>query len=319
MLQHTLSGLVTLATINRTDIPSVWIRTGSVDDRWRTRFLARTGVSVSSVSSGVEVVALVKLYANLGVVKGFIRYSVDTSGSNQDLSVNKATSLCAPHGAVAAGGVYAAALQAEGISELADATSISYSQLLNGTYAFNRDLLTVLRSDQPHSRDLSMASNTLVTLDIDEGGFLESLDRLNAGAAVFGYGADEYTFTNAASTVGAGIVPTDWASNLPTMSSGLQPSVESFPALTPIADDGSSYYVAFACTDHDNIQWTLNDFTTNQFWFASPHRGKIPFSWGIHASAMYQLAREFRSITFCRPDYSFSRCHFLVPKQCHFE
>ena len=42
-------------------------------------------------------------------------------------------------------------------------------------------------------------------------------------------------------------------------------------------------------SDGDNLQWLLNDFGTNQRWFASPDRGKVDLGWTI-SPALCELA-----------------------------
>ncbi|TLS31620.1 hypothetical protein PpBr36_02557 [Pyricularia pennisetigena] len=293
VLQHTLSGLVTNVVSTgkaSRDIPSLWIQTTQPDQLWRSRFTQRTGVPSRAVSA--DVAALVSTYADLGVVKGFVAYTVDQVGAQSDVSVNIATSLCATLQAVAAAGPLIEILEAMGLRKLANASEVTYQDLLAGSYRFNRDLLTILRTEQPHARDLAVASGTLVTLEAPDGGYDDALVTLNPGAAIFGYGADEFKFTYGASTVGAGIVGCDWSSNLATLSSGDPVTIKPLPKRERVVDDGVSFYVAFAITDGDNMQWLINDFTTGPYWYASPHRGEMPFTWGLHTSSLSQVAPD---------------------------
>jgi hypothetical protein len=88
--------------------------------------------------------------------------------------------------------------------------------------------------------------------------------------------------------------------------------------LTPVVNDGSSFYVAFLITDGDNMQWLLNKFIWNPFWWASQHRDAIPFTWGMHRSALYQIAG--RSNTLFAPNFFSifaSGYSIIVPKRCH--
>lgn len=286
VLQRTLSGLATRATLQRSDVPALWIRPGLVpDDRWRGLFTARTGVPAQTVSS--DVIALVKQYAGLGVVKGFVTYA------QGDTSVNVATSLCAPLGAVAVADTLVGAVQnATGLRQLADARTLSYADIL-AQYTFNEDLLTLLHVDQAYNRDMAVASGTLVTLESANGGYAEGLKTLRPGTGtVIGWGLDEHDSVSKASAVGASVVASDWTTNWAILSSGPAPPPSTFPQRPAFADDGRTRYVAFVLTDGDNVQWTLNDFTTSKFWFAATQRGQIPFTWGIAASALSHTAPD---------------------------
>ncbi|KZV96613.1 hypothetical protein EXIGLDRAFT_833459 [Exidia glandulosa HHB12029] len=282
VLQRTLSGLATLATLSSNNTPLLWIRPGLVpDDRWRTLFTSRTGVPTQNVSS--DVIALVQQYAALGVVRGYVVYSSDTDS----VSINIATSLCAPLSAVAVADTLVSAFEAGTVlTQLADARTLSYADLM-AAHTFNKDILTDLHTDQAYNRDMAVASGTLVVLDgAAGGGYAEGLATLNPGASVIGYGADEFEFVSAASRAGAGAVASDWTSNWAVLSSGPSPTLEPFPQRIPVQDDGRSFYVAFVLTDGDNLQWELNDFSTGSFWWAAPQRGTIPLTWGIPASAL---------------------------------
>ncbi|TLD17509.1 uncharacterized protein PgNI_02096 [Pyricularia grisea] len=103
-------------------------------------------------------------------------------------------------------------LEAKGLRKLANASEVTYEYFLAGLIGPN---------EQPLARDLAVASGgTLVTLEVPREGYNDALSTLNPGAAIFGYGADEFKFTYGASNVGAGIVGYDWPLNLATLSSG---------------------------------------------------------------------------------------------------
>ena len=45
--------------------------------------------------------------------------------------------------------------------------------------------------------------------------------------------------------------------------------------------DNNKHRIAFLMTDGDNIQWLMNSFVTNQNWWGSKSRGKVPLGWTI--------------------------------------
>lgn len=121
--------------------------------------------------------------------------------------------------------------------------------------------------------DADMHSSPLVSYAL---GLLQPL------AAVFGWGADEGQTTAALSSVSAFIHASDWARNVPFLSSlpldGHMTHQEPTPT-TPLSSS-PKHTVAFLMTDGDNIQWLLQSFISSEWW-QSPLRGSFPLGWTL--------------------------------------
>ena len=48
----------------------------------------------------------------------------------------------------------------------------------------------------------------------------------------------------------------------------------------PSGEVNNKHTVCFMMTDGDNIQWALNDLTTNERWYGYPDRGQFAMGWG---------------------------------------
>jgi len=114
---------------------------------------------------------------------------------------------------------------------------------------------------------------------------LSSLDDLSA---IMGWGPDESTTVEEVSKANGGFVhASDYAKNLATLSNFDIPQqyqkepVNAQLDLIGTEEPENVHTVCFLMTDGDNIQWLLNDFTSNSDWWASPYRGQVPLGWTI--------------------------------------
>lgn len=250
--------------------------------------------------------ATVKTYASASVLKGFVVYNEDTSGTGTgDAGANIATSLCAPLGANAVSAARVDAATGAGLTQLADARMLSFADLQQ--YQLSTSTLGLLRTDQARCRDMVVAQGAAVGTNADGGGYSDLLTRLAPGATVIGYGTSEDGSVHAASTVGAGLVASDWMSNWNVLALGaadLPPSsVPDLAAGAVVTDDGSSYYVALVMTDGDNVLWVLGNYACSPTWYGAPERGAIPFTWGLPVSTLAQTAHTSP----LRPAHALSR------------
>ncbi|KAH8846895.1 hypothetical protein MCOR29_001892 [Pyricularia oryzae] len=159
------------------------------------------------------------------IMKDFVAYTVDQGGAQNDVFVNIATSLCGYLQVVAAASPLLSLLEAKGPKKVGQCVRTHVPGPPAGPYSFNRDLLTVLEAEQLHARDLAVVSGTLVTLEVPDSGYGDTLDTASPGAAILRYGADDFKFTYGASAVGADIFGCDCSAKLATLSSGdLYPS-----------------------------------------------------------------------------------------------
>ncbi|EJD55089.1 hypothetical protein AURDEDRAFT_109560 [Auricularia subglabra TFB-10046 SS5] len=291
VVQHTLSGIVTRASLGNDSTLPMWIDFGKQSDGvWRERYVKRYSLTEEQVGGEPDDVwALVKRYKDAGVVKGYVVYNEGPD----DNSSNIATSLCGPLSAIAVSSNLEDAAKSAGLEQLADARSMSFGDLTS-KYGdqLSKGTLGLLRNDMSHCRDMIVAQNAAVGIDGDGGGYVDLLKHLEPAATVIGYGKSEDGSVHAASTVGAGLVAADWMTNWNVMSLGAREiPVSQLPDFTELAkptvtDDGSSYYVAFVMTDGDNVQWVLGDYASSKTWYGAPERGEIPFTWGLPISSM---------------------------------
>ena len=296
---ETLSGL----TAYRAGItgmgPMIWIDTGgTVYRRWFRMYRHRYGAV--SVVQPMSVWALVRRLKQQGIVKGYVLYA--KAGKNvaddkrNDASVNIATSLCAPLGAIAIDQRMVPRARKLGLRELADARGKSFDWLLDKIRGrFSHHVLGLLSPAQMNLRDEFVAANVLVTEYHKGGGYRRSLKLMRIGGLVLGWDGHEYHVTDAASRFGLRVVASDWASDIPLLSSGrtgLQ--LSGGFAIRPHNDlpvhlNPKRHYVTFISSDGDNVQWALNVFIKNHHTWRDPLRGKIPFGWSLPMQDLLQV------------------------------
>eukprot|EP00659_Diplonema_papillatum_P003149 gene3149-4963_t len=116
------------------------------------------------------------------------------------------------------------------------------------------------------------------------------------GGVTMGYGPDEIDTVIALSQNSNGMVASDDAMNLATLTNYAMPPLnesteeggkEPFEHLR--TDDDPRHVVTFLMSDGDNIQWMVNNFASSTNWYASPNRGKVPVGWTL-ATSLRQLA-----------------------------
>lgn len=294
VLQRSLVGLAARHTMEDASVPMLWIKTnGDPDNLLRGRFVSRTGVPTEDIDG--DVWAAVKKYAELGVVKGFVVYKYDDSKTGEgDFSANIATSMSAHLGAVVVGEGMIDAAKDAGLEQLADARGMTYDDLVATGFKFNPDLAAILRTDMHAAREMVIATGAMVAVDAANGGYFKALDGISVGGTTIGYGLHEHDMVMTGSERGGkGLVASDWTTNWPVLASGPLPELGQFRTNhTKMVDDGESHYVAFVLTDGDNLSWTIGDGATSPTWYSSKHRGKIPFTWGLPVSSMYQTVPD---------------------------
>eukprot|EP01116_Phalansterium_solitarium_P006077 TRINITY_DN18390_c0_g1_i1.p1 TRINITY_DN18390_c0_g1~~TRINITY_DN18390_c0_g1_i1.p1 ORF type:complete len:538 (+),score=139.56 TRINITY_DN18390_c0_g1_i1:901-2514(+) len=158
----------------------------------------------------------------------------------------------------------------------------------SGGFEYNR-AVSVLQVPYPPSTsfmgDFSTFAGALSWFADDLTTALPSrlLASLESPSTVLGWGADEYHTVSALSKAGTGLIATNWANNLDVLSNFDMPAFQQQPAPSP-GPPANVHTVCFTMTDGDNVQWLLNDMTTNPNWFASASRGALPLGWTLSAS-----------------------------------
>ena len=120
----------------------------------------------------------------------------------------------------------------------------------------------------------------------DKGKHTEQFKYLNSNAVVIGWNntLGEYSTVSSLSSVNACLIPADHAFNLSTLSSFRLETISQKTAETTTSNN--KHTVCFVMSDGDNLQWILNNFATEKYWFASSLRGQFNMGWGIPAAAI---------------------------------
>jgi hypothetical protein len=96
----------------------------------------------------------------------------------------------------------------------------------------------------------------------------------------YGWGNDEYQWTESLSRGNATGVAADWNLNLSALqhlpAGTLRRPIRQMPPV-----EKGVRYVAFVLTDGDNFQWLCGSFVDNVRFWASPLRGQFPMTWEV--------------------------------------
>ena len=304
VLQQTAAG-VAASSARKTNIPGpfVWIDQWHHPDfaKWFQTWITRTGVDSRYLEG--DVWALVSVLQQRGLIQGYVVYRADLSGSPaydskdpDDVSLNLATSLCAPLAAVAVEEKLQAKADSMGLKQVADCRGKDYSWILHA-YGdrFNRRIGVMLSPCASIGRDIAVACDALVVLNCRGGGFEEMLQRAAPGGLVFGWGlTPEDRFVSAISKRGLEMVASNWSYNVPVLASVpvALPLPRKDEKAPPASPDPTTRYVAFLESDGDNITWLTGDYTSGASFFAHPERGTLPFGWSVALPALHELASD---------------------------
>jgi len=263
VLATTLQGLVGRRS------PRVWLTTGGIqvsilDD------LRREGTEVRPAGDVWSLVATFR-----PELKGAILYKMGTP------SLNVATGLCGPMGAVAVDESMMEAARANGLPILLDARGMTEAQAYERFRSrYRKGIVVEQVLDKPgHLRDFAVKHSAFV-MDARDRDFRRRIAReMGPNALFFGWGRDEHEWVADLSSGGATGVPADWCLNLSALESLPTPVRAPKPPAVK-AEDGVRY-VAFVMSDGDNIQWLTGGFATDPKFYGSPLRGKLPMTWEV--------------------------------------
>ena len=249
---------------------------------------------------------LVDRFRKRGIVRGYVLYRYDLSDrplhsdGPMDVSVNVATALCAPLGAVAVSEALEAEAKGHGLTRLADARDLTEATVLDryGS-ALSRSVLASIDPKVAETRAEAVAMGAFVAAH--PGPIYErALARLKPDSPVLGWGAgDEALQTAPASRWAAFQTATNWCTNLALLASEEPGRTYPEARLRPEQprsiwdlrwEDGVSY-VAFLMSDGDNVQWAMGNFLEGEdSWWSSPVRGDFPMGWTIPYVDLAQLS-----------------------------
>ena len=131
-------------------------------------------------------------------------------------------------------------------------------------------------------RDYAVATKAFTFYDGNTPFMRSVFDRMNEGGMVLGWGRGEefpdgeWQFVEPASERGLITVPSDWAHNLSVLSQFEPGDISQKNDTAGITAERNVHYVTFIMSDGDNLQWQLNDFTTDEKWNGNDYRGDFP-------------------------------------------
>ena len=257
--------------------------------------------------------ALVKAFADRGIVKGYILYSADktkrgyyedppTTQPEYDHSANVATSLSPILGGIIVEEAAEPAFKALGLNRLFDARGKTEEWFFdNYRDKCSKAVLCVIDPKVPHCRDYAVATRSICIF-----GVTPFSERVLAWAPpntpIIGWNiGDEYKQTSQFSRWAKFHTASNWCHNLPALSTvragkdvpwdELKPNRLS--GVDPLSLEWRSdvHYTAFCVTDGDNVQWFMGGFFTNgnAYWNAAS-RGRFPIGWTAPVVCMSQVA-----------------------------
>ncbi|SFW79785.1 PA14 domain-containing protein [Chitinophaga sancti] len=209
----------------------------------------------------------------------------------KDKSTNAAISLAGVMNAVAIPTDIEQEAISAGLTKLLDVTTHDEAWVLaNYGSLFNKNVATYQQSSDDRvyfMGDFSTYSKAFQFWSDTVNGTLASnvYNRMNKGAAYFGWGPSEYNTVEQLSLHSSLILPSDWAPNMSALSQ-IPPKKDGFqqkPAIKPYEVVPNVHTVCFVITDGDNLQWLLGTSDNTGNW-ANPNRGHVNLGWTISPS-----------------------------------
>ena len=208
-----------------------------------------------------------------------------------DNSSNTAISLCGILNAIAVTPSESALMTSLGIPLLQDVTSLDESWLFeNYESQLSKEIVVYQKEEKDlFLGDYSVFSNAFHFYDpINSSLTTDALARMNDNSVLLGWGDSEYYLVETASNHSLQVHPADWARNLSVYSNFEATTIQNTHADSVISGE-DVHTVCFVMSDGDNVQWLLNDFSTNPNWYGSPNRGQVDIGWTM-SPAMCELA-----------------------------
>ncbi len=180
-----------------------------------------------------------------------------------------------------------------GITELTDVTNATYQEFFSEYQGMmNKDALcyqTAANEKAQYLPDYAIFGKMFFYYgDISSPLTSQIFSTMNSNSALLGWGNDEFSLVRTASQNSIMVHAADFAKDLSALSNfGVEEKQASH--ITNPATIDSVHTVCFVMTDGDNIQWVLNNFDTDQNWYASPDRREVNLGWTI-SPALCELA-----------------------------
>jgi hypothetical protein len=296
MMVQSVAGIAAKAVNEGRGDEMVWVSNGSADlENWFTRFLV-TYPSIKKLHTFTPW-ELVDHFNKKGIIKGYILYRQDKSGT--DCSVNVATSMAGLLDGIIVDEEVEKEAKDHGLKLLLDVrnkTQLWCFQKYKDQ--FSRRVLCTQDPNKINVRDLAIAQKAFTVFGKDEP-TSSAMKWLEPLSPILGWNSgDEFETTDLSSSYGQIQTSTDWCMNLPVLMAGSSkhtlPKLKSFNPETIDWKDSRSA-VSFISTDGDNTQWLQGNFfqgSESHYYWGSADRGKIPFGWSCCFAQLTQLCPQ---------------------------
>ncbi|MHB2149609.1 GxGYxYP domain-containing protein [Calditrichota bacterium LG25] len=276
--------------------PKIYRLANDGDAQWLEDLKNNYGVEVDySLQANFE--ALLSHFKN--DIAGYIVCNVN------DQTVNTAISLCGITKAVAITAENIPILEALGIPLLKDVRNTDdawffthYADSINNKILCYQmeDRFTFLADYAVFGKMITFYSPLTSALTQNIFAFMQP------NSPLLGWGSDEFQLVYHSSANSIPVHPADWAKNLSTLTN-FSVSLKQQTATPDTQITENVHTVCFVMTDGDNVQWLLNDFTTNSRWYGSPNRSQVKLGWTI-SPALSELAPTVMKYIYDRADDS---------------
>ncbi len=152
---------------------------------------------------------------------------------------------------------------------------------------FNHGLLIQQKESVYELRDYGPLTKAFTFFDGNSAFMRQVMDAADDDSPILGWGdasQGEDKFVRAASENSVFTVASDHGWNLSVFSALKSDSLYQRTHVDEQALAPAVHTVTFIMSDGDNIQWLMNDFSTNEKWFASPLRGQFNMGWTLSPS-----------------------------------
>ena len=223
-------------------------------------------------------------------IRGFIVFDLE------DDSINVATSLCGPMGAIAVDSSLVERAIDNGLSQLHDGRQGSEWECFNKyRRRFARNVVVVQNERKNYQlRDWAVYRNAFCFYGLPEDQRRSVLNEVGALPIAYGW-EGEKDFVRSASEAGGMVAPADFSLNLAPLSL-LKVEVPMPPRRSPEPVKMGERIVAFVLSDGDNLQFMGGRCPTSKEYWASPRRGEFNMTWEL-PPLFSEIALEFFDIT----------------------
>jgi len=294
MLAESISGLAAQAVNDGKSDEMVWLKRTDPKPRWEMSggydaYDAMLKALHLTVKGEFDTWALVKRYAERGIIKGYVLFDEDHSKNvaypairaDMNVSSNVATVIASLVKGVLIERSFEAKAQSLGLKKLADATTMSPEECFEKYKdQLNNKMVLAVDPKVGENRDEAIAHKSMVIYGV--GPFEEKVMEWVAPLApVLGWNCGgEFNHTSLATRWGHFNTATFYILNLPLLSAGSwNVPLEKLPAVDPASihyDEGK--YISFVTSDGDNTDWLNCGFFSKDYW-DNKSRVSIPMSW----------------------------------------